>query len=156
MPIPIGYPFDTLRLPGTDRGRKRWIINDRETVPVLVGGLKECIRSPERSCSMHTSPTAKDSWIPIIHFRYTEPVMPLYIRDDAVKELASEVATLQRSTVTDAVRDALTLRLQQLQDEQDERSRKIDEFLAKLDAEPDLAPGFTDKDLYDENGDPVW
>ena len=31
----------------------------------------------------------------------------------------------------------------------------IDEFLAELDAEPDLAPGFTDKDLYDENGDPI-
>lgn len=82
--------------------------------------------------------------------------MPLYIRDEAVKRLASQVATLQRSTVTDAVRDALTLRLKQLQDEHDERSRKIDELLAKFDAEPDLAPGFTDKDLYDENGDPIW
>ena len=81
--------------------------------------------------------------------------MPLYIRDDRVKELATQVATLQRATVTDAVRDALARRLQELQDERDERRRKVDEFLAKLDAEPDLAPGFTDKDLYDENGDPI-
>lgn len=81
--------------------------------------------------------------------------MPLYIRDDRVKELATEVAALQRATVTDAVRDALARRLQELTDERDERRRRIDELLAKFDAEPDLAPGFTDKDLYDENGDPV-
>lgn len=43
--------------------------------------------------------------------------MPLYIRDDRVKELATQVATLQRATVTDAVRDALARRLQELQDE---------------------------------------
>ena len=83
------------------------------------------------------------------------PAMPLYIRDDRVKELATEVAALQRATVTDAVRDALARRLQELTDERDERRRRIDELLAKFDAEPDLAPGFTDKDLYDENGDPV-
>jgi hypothetical protein len=81
--------------------------------------------------------------------------MPLYIRDDKVKELASQVAALQRSTVTDAVRDALKQRLNQLEEESAEQSRRIDEFLAALDAEPDLAPGFTDKDLYDENGDPI-
>ena len=81
--------------------------------------------------------------------------MPLYIRDDRVKELATEVAALQRATVTDAVRDALARRLQELRDERDDRRRRIDELLAKFDAEPDLAPGFTDKDLYDENGDPV-
>lgn len=82
--------------------------------------------------------------------------MPLYIRDDEVKELADRVAALRRSTVTDAVREALALRLEQLRDDRDERDRKIDEILAKFDAGPDLAPGFTDKDLYDENGDPIW
>jgi hypothetical protein len=81
--------------------------------------------------------------------------MPLYIRDDRVKKLATQLAALQRATVTDAVRDALARRLDELRDERDERCRKIDEFLAALDAEPDLAPGFTDKDLYDENGDPI-
>ncbi|MFO1049478.1 MAG: type II toxin-antitoxin system VapB family antitoxin [Geminicoccaceae bacterium] len=81
--------------------------------------------------------------------------MPLYIRDDRVKELAGQVAALERSTVTDAVRDALERRLQQLQDERDERRRRIDEVLARFDAEPDRAPGFTDKDLYDDNGDPI-
>lgn len=82
--------------------------------------------------------------------------MPLYIRDDEVKELADRVAALRRSTVTDAVREALALRLEQLRNDRDERDRKIDEILAKFDAGPDLAPGFTDKDLYDENGDPIW
>jgi hypothetical protein len=81
--------------------------------------------------------------------------MPLYIRDDRVKELATEVAALQRATVTDAVREALARRLQELRDQESERRRRVDEFLTELDAEPDLAPGFTDKDLYDENGDPV-
>ena len=78
--------------------------------------------------------------------------MPLDIRDDRVKELATQLAALQHANVTDAVRDALARRLDELRDE---RCRKIDEFLAELGAEPDLAPGFTDKDLYDENGDPI-
>ena len=56
--------------------------------------------------------------------------------------------------MADAVREALARRLRELRDEEEVR-RRIDEFLAGLDAEPDLAPGFTDKDLYDENGDPV-
>ena len=82
--------------------------------------------------------------------------MPLYVRDDRVKELADRVASLSRCNVTDAVRLSLEGRLRQLEDEQAERHRKIDEILAEFDAGPDLAPGFTDKDLYDENGDPVW
>ena len=82
--------------------------------------------------------------------------MPLYVRDDRVKELADRVASLSRCNVTDAVRQALEGRLRQLEDEQAERRRKIDEILAEFDAGPDLAPGFTDKDLYDENGDPIW
>ena len=81
--------------------------------------------------------------------------MPLYIRDDRVKELASEVAALQGSTVTDAVREALERRLRQLRDAEGERRRRTDELLARFDAGPDLAPGFTDRDLYDANGDPI-
>lgn len=81
--------------------------------------------------------------------------MPLYVRDDRVKELADRVASLSRCTVTDAVRTALELRLKELEDDRAERQRKIDEILAKFDAGPDLAPGFTDKDLYDEDGNPV-
>ena len=81
--------------------------------------------------------------------------MPLYVRDDQVKQLADRVAALSRCTVTDAVRTALEHRLRELEDERIERERRIDEILAEFDAEPDLAPGFTDKDLYDENGDPI-
>jgi hypothetical protein len=73
--------------------------------------------------------------------------MPLYIRDDRVKELATEVAARQRSTVTDAVRDSLVLRRNEMQDERDGRRRRIDEVLARFEAEPDLAPGFADKPL---------
>ncbi len=81
--------------------------------------------------------------------------MPLYVRDDKVKELADRVAALSRSTVTDAVRVALEHRLKELDAERAERRRKIDAILRKFDEGPDLAPGFTDKDLYDENGDPI-
>lgn len=81
--------------------------------------------------------------------------MPLYVRDDKVKELADRVAALSRSTVTEAVRVALEHRLKELDAKRIERRRKIDEILRKFDEGPDLAPGFTDKDLYDENGDPV-
>ncbi len=81
--------------------------------------------------------------------------MPLYVRDDHVKALADKVAALSRCTVTDAVRSALERRLKELEDERAERDRAIDEILRKFDEGPDLAPGFTDKDLYDENGDPI-
>lgn len=81
--------------------------------------------------------------------------MPLYVRDDRVKELADRVAALGKCTVTDAVRDALEHRLRALEDDRAERHRRIDALLAEFDAEPDLAPGFTDKDLYDEDGLPI-
>jgi hypothetical protein len=81
--------------------------------------------------------------------------MPLYVRDDQVKALADRVAALSRCTVTDAVRTALEQRLRELEDARGARKRRIDEILAEFDAEPDLAPGFTDKDLYDDNGDPI-
>jgi hypothetical protein len=86
---------------------------------------------------------------------YASLAMPLYVRDDRVKELADRVAALSRSTVTDAVRVAFEERLRELDDERAAGERTIDEILAKFDAGPDLAPGFTDKDLYDENGDPI-
>lgn len=81
--------------------------------------------------------------------------MPLYIRDDRVRELASQIAALQGSTVTDAVRVSLERRLRELRDAAAERRHYTDELLARFDAGPDQAPGFTDKDLYDANGDPV-
>lgn len=81
--------------------------------------------------------------------------MPLYIRDDGVKALAHEVAALQGSTVTDAVRQSLERRRDQLLTAITERRARIQDMLARFDAEPDMAPGFTDKDLHDENGDPV-
>ncbi|MFZ1425777.1 MAG: type II toxin-antitoxin system VapB family antitoxin [Geminicoccaceae bacterium] len=81
--------------------------------------------------------------------------MPLYIRDDRVKELAREVAALQASTVTDAVRVSLERRLRELRDAAAERRHYTDELLARFDAGPDRASGFTDKGLHDANGDPA-
>lgn len=81
--------------------------------------------------------------------------MPLYVRDERVKDLADQVAALRHSTVTDAVREALELRLKQLTDDRAERLRRIDEIIRRVKADPELDPGFTDKDLYDEFGDPI-
>jgi hypothetical protein len=81
--------------------------------------------------------------------------MGLYIRDDSVRELAAKLAAQEHCTVTDAVRKAIQEKLDRHALEHDERwrvLREIQEGFAKL---PDLRPGFTDKDLYDEDGLPI-
>jgi hypothetical protein len=81
--------------------------------------------------------------------------MGLYIRDDGVRELAVALAAAEQITITEAVRRALQEKLGRRQVEHDERWRKLREIQARVAAEPDLAPGFTDKDLYDEDGLPI-
>ena len=81
--------------------------------------------------------------------------MPLYVRDDEVKKLADEVAAMRRCSLTKAVREALELQLRQLRDDKDERRRQINEIVRSVQALPLLDPHFTDKDLYDDNGDPI-
>lgn len=81
--------------------------------------------------------------------------MGLYIRDDGVRDLARSLAERRGSTVTDVVRNALLREAEAEEARVQSKMRAIREILAEFDAEPDLAPGFTDKDLYDENGDPI-
>jgi hypothetical protein len=66
--------------------------------------------------------------------------MGLFIRDDAVRELAERLAAARRTTVTEAVRWAL------------EREQRIRASLARIDAMPDHE--FGDEDMYDEFGVP--
>ena len=81
--------------------------------------------------------------------------MGLYIRDDSVRELATKLAVQEGCTITDAVRRAIEDKLRQHATEHDERWRVLREIQAKLAELPDLRPGFTDKDLYDEFGLPI-
>jgi antitoxin VapB len=81
--------------------------------------------------------------------------MGLYIRDDGVRELAARLAERRHCTLTDAVRQALEEKLLRLDEERDERVRKTREIQARVAAMPDLRPGFTDHDLYDEDGNPI-
>lgn len=81
--------------------------------------------------------------------------MGLYIRDESVHQLAHKLAELEHRTLTDTVRGALEERWRRLESERDAKMRRLREIQARVAALPELAPGFTDKDLYDENGDPI-
>jgi hypothetical protein len=75
--------------------------------------------------------------------------MALFIRDDRVRELAERFAWLQRTTVDEAVRQALE---RTLADDRAVRERSIRESLARLDAMPHY--DFDEDDMYDEIGAP--
>jgi hypothetical protein len=81
--------------------------------------------------------------------------MGLYIRDEGVHQLAHKLAEIERRTLTETVRSALEERWQRLESERDAKMRKLREIQARVAALPELAPGSTDEDLYDENGDPI-
>jgi hypothetical protein len=74
--------------------------------------------------------------------------MALVISDDGVRELAERLAWLQRTTVDEAVRQALE---RALADDRAERERRLDQSLARLDAMPRR---LYNEDMYDEFGDP--
>jgi hypothetical protein len=78
--------------------------------------------------------------------------MGLFIRDDAVRDMARRLAEARRTTVTEAVRQALERELADLQRDRAERECLIRESLARLDAMPDYE--FDEDDLYDEIGAP--
>jgi hypothetical protein len=85
--------------------------------------------------------------------------MPLYIRDDDVKVLADTLAAREGLTITEAVRGALRERLSHVDAEADakvaEKIRRTRAIIEDLKRYPDYRPGFTDKDLYDEEGSPI-
>jgi hypothetical protein len=75
--------------------------------------------------------------------------MALLISDDCVPELAERLARLQRTTVAEAVRQALE---RALAEDRAERERTIRESLARIDAMPHYE--FDENDMYDESGAP--
>lgn len=78
--------------------------------------------------------------------------MPLYIRDEAVKALARRAAEARRTTITEAVREALERLLAEAEQERQARRRILDASLARLDQLHDQP--WTDADMYDEDGLP--
>ncbi len=80
--------------------------------------------------------------------------MGLFIRDDTVREMAKRLAAARRTTVTEAVRQAIERELAELQQETQDRERRLDTALARLDALPRRRM-ISDHDLYDDEGNPV-
>jgi hypothetical protein len=80
--------------------------------------------------------------------------MGLFIRDEAVRDMARRLAEGRRTTVTEAVRRAIERDLAELQHEAQERERRLDAALARLDALPRRRI-ISDHDLYDDLGNPV-
>jgi hypothetical protein len=81
--------------------------------------------------------------------------MGFYIRDDKVRALAAELASKRGCSMTQAVKSALQAELGRDEDRFEAKMRALRQIQAEIAALPELAPGFTDKDLYDENGDPI-
>jgi hypothetical protein len=81
--------------------------------------------------------------------------MGLYIRDEQVRTLAKQLAGKRGQTVTEVVRRAL----QREADDEDHRVKEkltaLKEIQARVATLPELRPGFTDDDLYDEDGNPI-
>jgi hypothetical protein len=78
--------------------------------------------------------------------------MGLFIRDDNVRDMAKRLAEVRRTTLTEAVRQALERELAEVQRGRAERECRIRESLARLDAMPDH--DFDEDDMYDEIGAP--
>ena len=78
--------------------------------------------------------------------------MPLYIRDDGVKELARRAAQARRTNITEAVREALQRLIAETELEREARDDAVEACLARLDALPDRP--WTDADMYDDDGIP--
>ena len=82
--------------------------------------------------------------------------MGLYIRDDHVKELARELAARRGCTMTEAVRGAIEAELARDEAVVAEKIRKTEEIMERVKGYPELRPGFSDKDLYDSDGSPIY
>jgi hypothetical protein len=78
--------------------------------------------------------------------------MALYIRDDGVRQLASELAALQGRTVTETVRTALLEAKEKLEQRRAQRDAQARVVLKELRA---MRRGPVREDvLYDEQGQP--
>jgi hypothetical protein len=82
----------------------------------------------------------------------SEQSMGLFIRDDAVRDMAKRLAAARHTTVTEAVRKALEREIADLERDLKDRDRRIRESWARVDAMP--RRDYDDEDMYDEFGNP--
>ncbi|MFO1036913.1 MAG: type II toxin-antitoxin system VapB family antitoxin [Geminicoccaceae bacterium] len=81
--------------------------------------------------------------------------MGLFIRDDEVRVLAKRLAVRRGQTVTEVVRQALKRACEEDEQAVEAKLRALDDIRARVGTMPELRPGFTDNDLYDEDGNPI-
>lgn len=82
--------------------------------------------------------------------------MPLYIRDERIKALAEEVARLQGTTMTEAVRASLAETKRRIVADRDERRARADAALAEFHRMLAKRGKPLDENiLYDEQGNPI-
>jgi hypothetical protein len=81
--------------------------------------------------------------------------MGLYVRGDTARELAGRLAAKRSCTIAEAVTGALEAALHEEERQADDKMRVLREIQARVAALPELRPGFTDKNLYDEDGNPI-
>lgn len=83
---------------------------------------------------------------------------PIQIRKAELVEGIRELARLKGTTLTEALEVAVRKELDDLRRRKDEnlaaRRAAVDEIVARIRASPDVGPGLTDEDLYDEHGLP--
>lgn len=87
-----------------------------------------------------------------VYIRNGTSLVGLFIRDDSVRGMANRLAEARRTTVTEAVRQALEHELAGVERDLAEHDRRIRESWARLDALPRRP--YRDDDLYDEFGNP--
>jgi hypothetical protein len=80
--------------------------------------------------------------------------MPLYIRDDGVKELARRAAEARRTNITEAVREALERLMADIDREREARDRALDELPPRFRRPPGPDRVYGDAEMYDEDGLP--
>ena len=81
--------------------------------------------------------------------------MGLYIRDEQIRTTAKRLAEKRGQTVTEVVRRALQREADDEDQQVQEKLAALREIQARVAALPELRPGVTDNDLYDEDGNAV-
>jgi hypothetical protein len=81
--------------------------------------------------------------------------MGLHIRNRRARELAQKLAERRGCSLTEVVVTALEREAALEEARIQEKIRRTRELARHFESLPDLRPGLTDKDLYDEEGQPI-
>jgi hypothetical protein len=123
-------------------------------VGIVLGDLLANLAAPFIDVDIKLRSAALVSGVAIVYliprsYILSVPDMALFISDDRVRELAERLARLRRTSVDEAVRQALE---RALAEDRAERDRVIRAIWAEVDAMPQY--DFDESDMYDESGAP--